>query len=89
MFPIGNMANQTVRTSAQLGELIRQRRKALDLRQADLALAAGTGRRFIIDLESGKQTTRLDALFRVLAALGVGIKLVEVGGFGESDAPRE
>ncbi len=79
MFPIGNMGDSTLHTPDELGDAIRRRRQALGLRQEDLALTAGTGRRFIIDLESGKRTTRLDPLFRVLAALGLEITLAAPG----------
>jgi transcriptional regulator with XRE-family HTH domain len=41
-------------TAAALGSLIRRRRKALNMRQDELALATGVGRRFLIDLEAGK-----------------------------------
>jgi predicted transcriptional regulator len=34
-------------------------RKALGLTQADLALAAGVGLRFVVELEAGKPTVRL------------------------------
>jgi HTH-type transcriptional regulator / antitoxin HipB len=40
------------------------------LTQPDLALAAGVGVRFIVDLESGKATVRLEQVLRVIDALG-------------------
>jgi hypothetical protein len=43
--------------------------------QDDLALASGTGRRFIGDLESGKSTVRLDSVLAVIAALGLRVEL--------------
>ncbi|MEQ1595880.1 MAG: type II toxin-antitoxin system Y4mF family antitoxin [Casimicrobium sp.] len=45
-------------------------RKRLGLTQPQLALAAGVGVRFIVDLEAGKPTIRLATLLRVLHALG-------------------
>ena len=45
-------------------------RKRLGLTQPQLALAAGVGVRFIVDLEAGKPTIRLATLLRVLDALG-------------------
>ena len=45
-------------------------RKRLGLTQADLALAAGVGVRFIVDLEGGKPTMRLEQVLRVIDALG-------------------
>lgn len=40
-------------TPSNLGKLIRQTRKALGLTQPQLALAAGVGVRFIVELEAG------------------------------------
>jgi y4mF family transcriptional regulator len=45
-------------------------RKKLGLTQPQLALAAGVGVRFIVDLEAGKPTIRLETLLKVLNALG-------------------
>ena len=42
----------------------------LGLTQPQLALAAGVGVRFIVDLEAGKPTLRLENVLRVLHALG-------------------
>lgn len=58
-------------TSAQaLGTALRAARKRLRLTQPDLALAAGVGVRFIVDLERGKPTVRLEQVLRVIDALG-------------------
>jgi len=40
-----------------------------------LALAAGVGVRFIVDLEAGKPTLRLENVLRVIDALGGEIQL--------------
>ena len=53
-----------------LGDVVRHTRKALSLTQPQLALAAGVGVRFIVDLEAGKPTVRLENVLRVLQALG-------------------
>lgn len=42
----------------------------MGLTQSDLALAAGVGLRFIVDLEGGKATVRLEQVLRVVDALG-------------------
>ncbi|MCX7258250.1 MAG: helix-turn-helix transcriptional regulator [Polaromonas sp.] len=57
-------------TPAALGQAARAARKALGLTQPQLALAAGVGVRFIVELEAGKPTLRLETLLRVLHALG-------------------
>jgi transcriptional regulator with XRE-family HTH domain len=53
------------------GSLIRIRRKALNMRQDDLALATGVGRRFLIDLEAGKSSCQLGRSLLVADALGL------------------
>lgn len=45
-------------------------RTRLGLTQAQLALAAGVGVRFVLELEAGKPTVRLDSVLKVLHALG-------------------
>ena len=59
-----------IETPEHLGDVVRQIRKALSLTQPQLALAAGVGVRFIVDLEAGKPTVRLENVLRVLQALG-------------------
>jgi transcriptional regulator with XRE-family HTH domain len=53
------------------GSLIRSRRKALKMRQDQLALATGVGRRFLIDLEAGKSSCQLGRSLLVADALGL------------------
>jgi len=53
------------------GSLIRSRRKALKMRQNQLALATGVGRRFLIDLEAGKPSCQLGRSLLVADALGL------------------
>jgi y4mF family transcriptional regulator len=59
-----------INTPAALGQAVLQARKQLGLTQPQLALAAGVGVRFIVDLEAGKPTIRLETLLKVLHALG-------------------
>ncbi len=47
----------------------------MGLTQPDLALAAGVGVRFIVDLEGGKPTVRLEQVLRVIDALGGSLAL--------------
>lgn len=85
-FPLGNphsagsMADpgrNYAATPAEVGAAIRARRQQLGLRQEDLALASGTGRRFVIDLERGKPTAQIGPTLAVLRALGLRIDLSE------------
>jgi y4mF family transcriptional regulator len=63
--------------SKALGEAIRLARKRLKVTQKDLALASGTGLRFIIELEQGKPTCHLGKALGILQALGLRLKVVE------------
>jgi len=65
----------SIRSPQQLGDALRAARKQLGLTQPQLALAAGVGVRFIVDLEAGKPTLRLQNVLRVIDALGGEIEL--------------
>ena len=56
-----------IHSVAELGAALRAERKALGLNQADLALAAGVGLRFVVELEAGKPTVQLMRVLRVIA----------------------
>ncbi|MDQ1155181.1 helix-turn-helix domain-containing protein [Brevundimonas sp. SORGH_AS_0993] len=62
-----------ITTAHDLGLQIAEARKALRLTQRDLALAIGTGERFIVDLEGGKATAQLGKA--LAAAKAVGLRL--------------
>jgi y4mF family transcriptional regulator len=63
-----------------LAGFVRSRRRGARLTQRELADLAGVGKRFVIELESGKQTLRLDKVNHVLGAFGKRL--------GPVDAPR-
>lgn len=67
-------------TSTDIGALIRDTRRARNLRLEDLSLAAGVGVRFLSELERGKSTARLGETLQVLAALGIRISAQEPDG---------
>ncbi|MFC1403019.1 MULTISPECIES: helix-turn-helix domain-containing protein [Streptacidiphilus] len=56
-------------------ELIRNRRTALGLSQAELAARAGTGQAFVSRVESGRTTPTLPVLQRLAAALDCDVVL--------------
>jgi len=58
-----------------IGQYIRNIRKKLNVTQRDLALTAGTGLRFIIDLENGKPTCQLGKTLQVIQVLGIQLNL--------------
>lgn len=57
--------------AVRFGRMVREQRVVAGLRQADLALAAGVGRRFIVDLEGGKPSCHLGRALRVAELLDV------------------
>ena len=65
----------SIRSPQQLGDALRVARKQIGLTQPQLALAAGVGVRFIVDLEAGKPTLRLENVLRVIDALGGEVQL--------------
>lgn len=64
-------------SAAQLGEFVRSARLRQRMTQTELAERAGTGRRFISDLEAGKPTAELERVFHVCNALGVRLLAAE------------
>ncbi len=65
----------TIDSAPSLGVALRAARKGLGLTQSELALAAGVGLRFIVELEGGKATVRLAQVLRVVDALGGSLAL--------------
>jgi HTH-type transcriptional regulator / antitoxin HipB len=62
-------------TMGDIGKQIRETRKKLRLTQRALALTSGTGLRFIIDLEKGKETCEMGKALTVLQTLGIKMTL--------------
>ena len=71
-----------IKTSEELGTAIRTRRKQLKITQKELAMACGTGLRFIVDLEKGKPTCQTGKTLQVLQALGL---VIETGLLGSDE----
>lgn len=64
-----------------LAAAARTRRRALMLRQSEVADLAGCSERFVYTLERAKGSLRLDKVLDVLGVLGLGLE-VGVGTFG-------
>ena len=60
-----------VATAAEIGMVVRQKRKADGLTLADAAALCGVGYRFLSDLENGKETVQVGKVLKVLTALGL------------------
>lgn len=59
----------------ELGKLIKDTRKSQGLTQADLAISANVGVRFIVDLENGKETAQIGKILQVCQMLGLEIDI--------------
>ncbi len=66
-------------TTQQIGRTIRDTRKQLGVTQKDLALTSGTGLRFVIDLERGKETCEIGKALTVMQTLGIRLALTPPG----------
>lgn len=62
-------------TTKAIGTAVQAARKNQKVTQADLALASGTGVRFIIELEKGKPTCQIGKVLSVLDTLGIRLEL--------------
>jgi len=79
----------SVNTPHELGRAVRSARKSLGLTQPQLALAAGVGVRFIVELEAGKPTLRLEHVLRVIDSLGGTLCIKGLAGLDGSDTREE
>ena len=55
----------------ELGELIKNRRKSLNVTQPTLALLAGVGLNTLVAIERGKGNPKIETLLTVLDTLGL------------------
>ena len=71
--PLGHSTGSEtpIRSSVELGAVIREQRKRLALKQLDLAGLGNTGNRFIVDLENGKPTVQLQKVLDLMDLLGL------------------
>ncbi|MHB0773391.1 helix-turn-helix domain-containing protein [Bradyrhizobium sp. 1.29L] len=60
-----------VRTSTDLGAIIRDRRKRLKLDQSSFAKRIGVSRQWVIEVEHGHARAELGLVLRALDALGI------------------
>lgn len=67
----GGSAPTRVQTAAQLAEVARRERGRQRLTQFQASGVAGTGNRFVVDLEAGKPTLQLQKVLDYLDTLGL------------------
>lgn len=61
--------------TAQLGKLIKQKRKEQGLNQKDFADAAGVGNRIVSEIERGKETAEVGKVLLLLKYAGLTVYL--------------
>ncbi len=64
-------------TAKEIGDIVRNARRQQGMTQPQLAMACGTGVRFIVDLEAGKETCQIGKVLTVIQMLGLKISVAE------------
>jgi len=77
---IPDREGENMKTVKEIGKEVRQARKQLGVTQRDLAMTAGTGLRFVVELEQGKETLQIGKVLDVLQALGLRLEMRSAGG---------
>lgn len=65
-----------LQTPTELGTLLRGRRLALGLSQAELAARVGASRQWVVEVEAGKPRAELALVLRALAAVNLTLEAV-------------
>ncbi len=68
-----------IESAAELGSLVRGKRKQIKRTQASMAGLSGVGARFMSELERGKPTVELERSLQVLGRLGLDVWVVPRG----------
>ncbi|MBZ0158518.1 MAG: type II toxin-antitoxin system Y4mF family antitoxin [Alphaproteobacteria bacterium] len=66
-----------IQSVADLGNIVRKRRKQMGITQLDLSGITGVGNRFIVDLENGKETIQLGKALSIISWVGIELVAVE------------
>lgn len=64
-----------IRTTKEIGALIRHQRKNQKLGQAELAKKVGVNRRWVLEVERGKPRAEIGLILKTLEALGVALSI--------------
>jgi HTH-type transcriptional regulator/antitoxin HipB len=64
-----------IRTAADLGAFIRERRTKLGMDQSALTKKTGTSRKWLVKVEQGKPRAEIGLILRTLKSLGVSVDL--------------
>lgn len=68
--------DQIARTTKDLGNALRQARKAIGLTQSELASRAGIWQRTVSNIETSTSGAKVDTIFDLLAALDLELHIV-------------
>jgi HTH-type transcriptional regulator/antitoxin HipB len=72
---------QHITTVAELGKIIRAKRKQDELTQFEVACICGVGIRFLSELENGKPTVEFTKVLKVLHCLGLKLMVMPRTGY--------
>jgi HTH-type transcriptional regulator / antitoxin HipB len=72
---LGEVCMMRIRTAADLGAFIRERRTKLGMDQIALTKKAGTSRKWLVEVEQGKPRAEIGLILRTLKSLGVSVDL--------------
>ena len=69
------LPNGNIRSVADIGAAIRAKRKAVGMRQEQLAALVGVGPRFLSEVENGKESAAIGKVLQVLLRLGLDVSI--------------
>lgn len=84
---MGTSPEQILRTATDMGLAIRARRRALGLRQHELAAKVGVSRQWIVEIERGKPRAELGLLLHTIATLGLQLRMQAIPPQVANDVP--
>lgn len=64
-----------IRTTEDIGNLVKITRKKLKLTQVQLAQLSNVGTRFLSDLENGKSTCEIEKVLKIMFNLGLKLEV--------------
>ena len=76
MIPLGITTRCLMDTMKELGALVARVRREQGITQLELSQAADVGRRFVVELEDGKETLQAGKLLKVMSVLGIDLRFV-------------
>lgn len=63
-------------TMKEVGAFVAKTRREQGISQLELSQAADVGRRFVVELEAGKETLQAGKLLKVISVLGIDLRLI-------------